>query len=61
MKERPNLKKSETKALRKLRNDTDIVIKPADKGSATVIMNKEDYIFEANRQLENPKHYKKTP
>ena len=58
-KENPNLKKSEFRALRKLKNNIDIVIKPADKGSATVIMNKNDYIFEANRQLSNTKHYKK--
>ena len=58
-KEYPNLKTSELRALKKLKNNMNIIIKPADKGSATVIMNKKDYISEANRQLNNPKHYKK--
>ena len=58
-KENPNLKKSELRALKKLKNDYNIVIKPADKGSATVLMNKSDYVFEANRQLSNCSHYKK--
>ena len=58
-KESPNLKKSELKALHRLKNDPSIVIKPADKGSATVIMNKTDYVFEANRQLSNTTHYQK--
>ena len=57
--ENPNLKKAELKALRRLKNDPRIIIKPADKGSATVVMDKADYIFEANRQLSNLKHYKK--
>ena len=34
-----------------------IVIKPADKGSATVLMNRLDYINEAERQLNNSKYY----
>jgi len=33
------------------------VIKPADKGSATVLMNRTDYIKEAERQLNNNKYY----
>ena len=36
----------------------DIVIKPADEGSGVVVMAKEDYIKEANRQLQNRTHYK---
>ena len=58
-KENPNLKKSELKALRRLKTDANIIIKPADKGSATVIMNKCDYIFEAKRQLSDSRHYRK--
>jgi hypothetical protein len=58
-KQYPNLKTSQIRALKKLKNNMHIIIKPADKGSATVIMNKQDYIFEANRQLNNAKHYTK--
>lgn len=58
-KEYPNLKTSELRALKKLKKNMHIIIKPSDKSSATVIMNKEDYIFEANRQLNNKKHYRK--
>ena len=36
-------------------NYAEIVIKPADKVSATVILSREDYIREAHRQLNNPK------
>ena len=47
------------KSICKLRQNLDIVIKPADKGSATVNMDRQDYINEAERQLGNPDHYKK--
>lgn len=36
-----------------------IVIKPADKGSTVVILDREKYIFEANRQLEDKTYYKR--
>ena len=39
--------------------NNDIVIKPADKGGSIVIMNKTDYIAQAERQLSNPDHYEK--
>ena len=54
-----NLTKQEKIAIKTLKNDNNIIIKPADKGGATVIMNKKDYIQEANRQLSNTLHYKK--
>ena len=38
-----NISKSEREALQTLINHTDIVIKPADKGKATVILNTDDY------------------
>ena len=42
-KPRPNLGKEQREALKKLREDDSIVILPADKGNATVVLNKEDY------------------
>lgn len=57
--EKNNLSSEECKALRELRSNKNIIIKPADKGGATVIMNKESYIKEAYRQLKNSKYYKK--
>ena len=38
-----NLTKDEQHALKRLRNDKDIVILPADKGRVTVVMDKTDY------------------
>ena len=58
-KNHPNLTTSERQSICKLSQNLDIVIKPADKGSATVIMDRQDYINEAERQLGNPDHYKK--
>ena len=54
-----NLTEEELQALLSLRQNPDIVIKPADKGSATVIMDKNLYIAEGYRQLNNATHYKK--
>ena len=53
-----NISMDERRALKSLRERTDIVIKPADKGSAVVIMSQEGYIAEVNRQLQNTKHCK---
>ena len=58
-KPRFNTSKHERQAIVTLRKNTDIVIKPADKGGAIVIMNKEDYIKEGERQLSNTTHYQK--
>ena len=52
-----NLTKEETSALTDLKHDPTIIIKPADKGGAIVILNTEDYITEAHRQLNNTNHY----
>ena len=41
--------KGERKTLRSLKKNTDIIIKPADKGEAIVIMNEEDYIKEGRQ------------
>lgn len=58
-KTKPNLNTSENQALQELRNNKNVVIKPADKGSSIVIMDREQYIFEAKRQLFNTTYYKK--
>ena len=57
--QRNNLSKRERAALDRLSNNRDIVIKPADKGGATVILNAIDYVEEAKRQLDNEIYYKK--
>ena len=42
-----NLKPSERSALHSLQKREDIIIKPADKGSAVVVMDREHYVSEA--------------
>ena len=54
-----NLQKCEFEALKKLRDNPEIIIKSADKGSATVIMDKMSYINEGYRQLNDERYYKK--
>ena len=56
--ERYNLSRQERTALNLLRKDHSIIIKKSDKGSCCVILNREDYIAEAEKQLSNKKHYK---
>ena len=56
---RNNLSKRERAALDRLSNNREIVIKPAHKGGATVILNANDYVEEAKRQLDNEIYYKK--
>ena len=48
---RSNMTAQERKSLRELKKDNNIIIKPADKGSGTVIWQKDKYIKEAERQL----------
>ena len=61
IKRRPryNISIKERKALKNLKQNTNIIIKPADKGGAIVILNKDDYIKEGKRQLQQQQHYKK--
>lgn len=54
-----NLTREERDSLLALGRNRELLIKPADKGGATVLMNKENYIREAERQLKNDKYYKK--
>lgn len=56
--ENDNLNHDEHHSIINLRNNQNIIIKNADKGGATVIMDKENYIFESNRQLNDDKYYK---
>ena len=55
-----HLTKEEYKAIRSLRSNKDIVIKPADKGSAIVIMDKLSYINEGQKQPHNTQFYEQT-
>ena len=50
-----NLTSQERKALLLLKCRADIVIKPADKGSATVVMLRRDYLARVLGHLENNK------
>lgn len=54
-----NISSAEVRALRDLKNYKHIVIKPADKGSAVVILSREQYVLEVERQLNDPVYYKK--
>ena len=55
-----NLTKEEYQSIKSLRNQPDIIIKPADKGSAIVILDKHNYIAEGERQLQNEQFYEET-
>ena len=55
-----NLSKDEREALKSLMNDNEIIIKPADKGSAVVIWSKHDYLLEASNQLSDTNVYCKS-
>lgn len=57
----PNLPPEEVVALRDLTRAKDIVIKPADKGSVTVIMDRTDYVSEALHQLQDTQYYTHLP
>ena len=47
----PNLFKDEREALKSLMNDNEIIIKPANIGSAVVIWSEHEYLLEASNQL----------
>lgn len=51
--------REEKKALNELTNDEELVIKPADKGGAIVVQDKEKYKKEILSQLSNETYYKK--
>ena len=54
-----NLSKAEYRAIKELSNNTEIIIKLADKGGAVVILDKKDYLAEGYKQLSDTKVYKK--
>ena len=54
-----NISALETRALTELQKNKNIVIKPADKGSSIVIMDRDQYVFEVERQLNDQIYYKK--
>ena len=53
------LSRDEREALHSLVNENEIVIKPADKGSAIVVWCKQDYLTEASSQLKDRTIYQK--
>ena len=52
-----NFTKEERLALNSLRDDTSIIIDEADKGSAVVVLDREDYLKEAEKQLGDKETY----
>ena len=56
---RRNLSASENLPLKALKQNKDIIIRKADKGTTIVIQNRSDYIAEGLRQLNNGVHYEK--
>ena len=57
-KPRNNLPPVERKALKSLKSDETINVRKADKGTVTVLMNKQDEINEAQIQLDNLEHHR---
>lgn len=54
-----NLSPQEVEALQELMADTSVVIKPADKGSVTVVLGREQYVREVERQLSDATYYRR--
>ena len=55
-----NMAQGEYTAAERLKCNPHIIIKPADKGSAVVVMNRSDYIREAEKQLSDKRFYQET-
>ena len=55
----PNLSKDEREAIKRLRQDESIQVLPADKGRATVIMDKQEYESKVKAMLDDEKMYVK--
>ncbi len=56
---RSNISKSEREAIKTLRGDKSVITLVADKGNATVIMNRSDYIEKMDPILNDTAHFKK--
>ena len=56
---RQNLLQAERSAMTELKDMRDIIIKPADKGLAVVVMNTNNYTAKAEWQLLDTRFYKK--
>ena len=54
-----NINKEERLALKQLMSRRDVILKPANKGGATVVLDVEKYHDEAMRQLNDPNYYQK--
>jgi hypothetical protein len=54
-----NLTNEQRNAIQTLKNNDDIIIKPADKGGLVCVLNKTSYMTEAYRQLNNAKYYRR--
>jgi hypothetical protein len=54
-----NLTQAERSAFRDIQERDDIIIKPADKGSAVVVMDKTTYLQEAEKELSDCRFYEK--
>lgn len=59
IKDKPNLSPSQFHSIKELQECKHIVIKPADKGSVVVIMHRDNYILEVERQLSDTQYYTK--
>lgn len=57
--EEPNITQEEVEAIKELKENKHIIIKPADKGSAVVIQSREQYMKEVYRQLNDKIYYRK--
>ena len=55
-----NLSKQENTAMHELLHNDKIVIRPADKGSGIVIVNREDYISKLREEMKNSDSYQET-
>ena len=56
-----NLTKDERNAMYSLKDDKSIIIKGAEKGAVVIVWNREDYIKEATKQLEDEEVYIEVP